>query len=59
MAIKCCNCGKEEFAICISEDGDFVCDSLCKNAYERKKATFFDEILPGNKKLKQWLLGGE
>ncbi len=48
--IKCLNekCDKNPMdslkAICVNEDGDFVCDENCKREYERQMKEFFDNI---------------
>ena len=59
--MNCCSCGKSisstKFAICISVDGDFVCNSKCRDNYERQKNIFFNEILPDDEKYDKWLKG--
>lgn len=45
-------------AICISPDGDFVCDTTCKAEYEKQKDYFFTHLINDETKCREWLLGG-
>ena len=47
---KCANnkCNKDPlnsiYSICVTIDGDFVCDEHCKKEYEKQKNDFFNNI---------------
>lgn len=58
--IKCTQCGRDveadgNIGILINSDGDFVCNDVCKNKYEKARDHFFDVIIQDDKKFLTWL----
>jgi len=39
----------------VNEDGDFACSTECKQAYEKERARFFNEIVHDDKKFERWM----
>jgi len=44
-------------AICVSCDGDFVCNEHCKMQYEMQRDRFFNVICQSEELTEEWLLG--
>jgi len=57
--MKCFYCQKEmeDDGIFLNADGDFVCDEICKKAYETARDDFFDRIVHDEDLTKRWILG--
>jgi len=57
--MKCFYCKKEldNNAILLDEDGDFVCNEICKMKYEEARDDFFDRIVHDEDLTERWLLG--
>jgi len=55
------NCDKNPLnmmdAICVSIDGDFVCDEHCKREFEKQRDHFFGVICQSEETTQQWLMG--
>lgn len=43
--------------ICVTPDGDFVCDKSCKQFYEQQKSKFFNETIHDESKVDSYLRG--
>ena len=43
--------------ICVTQDGDFVCDKNCKIEYEKQKYKFFNQIIHDERKTLDYLNG--
>ena len=63
--MRCANekCNKDPdrsiYAICVTCDGDFVCDDKCKVEYERQKNKFFNETVNSKNLTNAYLMGAE
>jgi len=57
--MRCFYCQKEmkDGGILLSADGDFVCDDICKKAYEKARDDFYDRIVYDEKLTERWLMG--
>ncbi len=57
--MKCFYCQKQLGInkILLNADGDFVCDEICKKAYEAARDDFFNRIVHSEKLTERWLLG--
>ncbi len=44
-------------AICVSCDGDFVCNERCKRQYEQQRDRFFNVICQSEELTEEWLNG--
>ena len=47
------------YAVAVTVDGDFVCNSKCKAEFEKQRNHFFDNIIQDEGRCERWLRGGE